>query len=436
MRRILLSLLFAGAAAPPGASWAAPLAAQVPSALAEGDSTLVDRVVAVVGDSVILATQVQEELALATAMGQSLSAEEVLENLINVQLVLQAAGRDSTMVPEDGEVSRRVEAQIERARERFPTQAAFEEALAAQGLTMTAYRDQLNATFRTQLLQAMFFQRELQRTPDLAVTEAELREAFETRRTQLGQRPETYTVHQVLIRSGASDSAWARAERTADSLYTRIQAGEDFEALATARSQDPGSAVQGGDLGWVQRGQMVPEFERAVFSLLDNTVSRPVRSEYGFHVIRVERSRPGEKRVRHILIAPETSDEDRAATRALAEDVARRAREGEDLRALHRAHGDDDLPAEFVMAPSQPGPIPPLFIQQLTGAQEGQVIGPFEAELGRPYFAVLKVVEVRPAGAYSFEDVRESLRAQLMQEKREQRIYQNLRERTHVEIRN
>ena len=431
MQRLLLPLSFSITLV------AAPLAAQVPpGAFTGGDSTLVDRVVAVVGDSAILATQVQEEMALATAMGQPVEAEEVLENLINVQLVLQAAGRDSTLVPEDSEVSRRVETQIERARERFPTQAAFEQALAGQNLTMASYRDQLTATFRTQLLQAMYFQREMQRAPNLAVTEEELRQAFEERRSQLGERPETFSVQQVLIRSGASDSAWARAERTADSLHAQVVGGADFEALARERSQDPGSAVQGGDLGWVQRGQMVPEFEQAVFSLLDNMVSTPVRTDYGFHIIRVERSRPGEKRVRHILIRPETTEEDRAATRTLAEDVARRIREGESPQALHREHGDPDFPSEFTLAPSQPGPIPPLFVQNLAGAQQGQVIGPFEAELGRPYFAVLKVVEVRPAGVYSFEDVRESLRAQILQEKREERVYQSLREHTHVEIRN
>ena len=414
-----------------------PLGAQVaPRGPLAGDSTLVDRVIAVVGDSVILAGQIQEEMLLAEAMGRPVTAEEVLETLVNVQLVLQAAGRDSTLVPDETEVTRRVDLQIERARERFATQAAFEEALAQQGMTMGSYRDQLRATFRTQLLQTTYLQRQLQSAASVAVTEEEMRAVFEQRRGELQQRPETYSVQQVLIRAGASDSAWARAEELADSLHVVLIAGADFETLAREHSQDPGSAAQGGDLGWVPRGQMVPEFEQAVFSLRDQVVSPPVRTEYGFHIIRVERSRPGEKRVRHILVRPETTAEALAETRALAEDVARRLREGEDARALARAHGDDDFPAEFTLAPSQPGSIPPVFVQNVTGAQPGQVIGPFEVDLGRPYFAVLKVTDVRPAGEYVFEDVRESLRAQLLQEKQEERIYQSLRERTHVEIRN
>ena len=417
-------------------SLASPLAGQAPdTAPPTRDSTLVDRVVAVVGDSVILSTQIQEEQALARAMGQTPSETEILENLVNIQLVLQAAGRDSTLTPDEAEVTRRVEVQIERARERFPAQAGFEQALGQQGLTMAAYRDQLSATFRTQLLQAMYFQRALQTAPSVAVTEDELRQTFEDRKDELQERPETYHVQQVLMRSGASDSAWARAERSADSLHARILAGEDFEVLATERSQDPGSAPQGGDLGWVPRGQMVPEFEQAVFSLLDNMVSTPVRTEFGFHIIRVERARPGEKRVRHILIRPETTEEDHVQTRALAEDVAGRIREGEDPRALHREFGDGDFPSEFTMAPSEPGPIPPVFLVNLDGAEEGQVIGPFEADLGRPYFAVLKVTAVRPAGEYTFEDVKESLRAQILQERREERIFQGLREKTHIEIR-
>ena len=70
-------------------------------------------------------------------------------------------------------------------------------------------------------------------------------------------------------------------------LRTRIGSGEAFEAVARANSQDPGSAVNGGVLGWAVDGMMVPEFENAMKSLPKGALSEPIRSSYGYHLIRV-----------------------------------------------------------------------------------------------------------------------------------------------------
>lgn len=78
------------------------------------------------------------------------------------------------------------------------------------------------------------------------------------------------------------------AEARIEALRARIEAGEEFAAVAEEASQDPGSARQGGDLGWVERGMMVPAFEAALFAMEPGTVSEPVRSEFGWHLIRLD----------------------------------------------------------------------------------------------------------------------------------------------------
>ena len=78
------------------------------------------------------------------------------------------------------------------------------------------------------------------------------------------------------------------AEARIKDLSARIEAGEDFAALAEAESQDPGSAREGGNLGWVERGIMVPAFEEALFAMEPGTVSEPVQSEFGWHLIRLD----------------------------------------------------------------------------------------------------------------------------------------------------
>ncbi len=88
-----------------------------------------------------------------------------------------------------------------------------------------------------------------------------------------------------------SDSAKALARAKAEAILDSIRGGADFEEMAKRYSQDPGSAENGGDLGWFRRGQMVREFEDAAFALPDGAVSDVVETEFGYHIIKVERSR-------------------------------------------------------------------------------------------------------------------------------------------------
>jgi foldase protein PrsA len=77
------------------------------------------------------------------------------------------------------------------------------------------------------------------------------------------------------------------AKAKADDLYNQIKGGGDFAKLAKENSQDPASAANGGDLGFFGKGKMVPEFEKAAFELKAGEVSQPIRTVYGYHIIKV-----------------------------------------------------------------------------------------------------------------------------------------------------
>lgn len=104
-----------------------------------------------------------------------------------------------------------------------------------------------------------------------------------------------------------SKDDFASAKKKIDEIAERIKKGEAFDKLAKKYSQDPGSAIKGGDLGFFSRGMMVKPFEDAAFKLKVGEVSKPVRTQYGYHLIKLEAIRnqgKEERRVRHILIKP------------------------------------------------------------------------------------------------------------------------------------
>lgn len=94
----------------------------------------------------------------------------------------------------------------------------------------------------------------------------------------------------ILIRVGQNDDESVRqaALQRADSIYNALANGGDFNALAVSLSQDPGSAPRGGDIGWIQHGQTLPQFDEAVFSLQEGEVSKPVLTDVGYHIIKIK----------------------------------------------------------------------------------------------------------------------------------------------------
>ena len=97
------------------------------------------------------------------------------------------------------------------------------------------------------------------------------------------------------------------ARLKAQDILKRVRAGADFNALARQYSNDLGSSHNGGDLGWIGRGQMVKEFEDAAFALLPGQISDIVETQFGYHIIKVEERRADEVHARHILIAPQNN---------------------------------------------------------------------------------------------------------------------------------
>ena len=413
-------------------------------ALAQEPSTLVDRVVAIVGDTAVLQSDLQEYiLRLQIQQGIRIPQDpkqlesflrQVLDQKINEMLFVIHAEREGITVTE-AELNDVVDDRIARARSQFSSELEFQQALAAEGVTAPEYRIRITEQTRAELLTNRYLQMQVSQMQPVPVSEEEIRETFEAQKQALGNRPATISLKQVVLTPQPSADARLMAEEEAAQALSRARSGEDFARLAREYSDDPGTRDRGGELGWVGKGELVPEFESALFAMNVGDVSDIVETPFGFHIIQLERIRGDERLARHILIRPDMTDQDTIAVHELADQVAAALKAGADIDSLIALYGD---PTERTSLTDFPlDRLPPEYQQALTGAQPGDVLGPFQLSMpGVPSkWIVAKLIARDSGGEWTLDDARESIRTQIQQERMLQRVVDNLRESTYIEKR-
>ena len=179
-----------------------------------------------------------------------------------------------------------VEARLGQIRQSFPTEDAFKQGIAAQGLTV----DQLREQARTSLQVAKVIDVEV--TSKVAVQDDEV-STFYTQNLERFKQGDTVHASHILLGlpPQATPEQKAAAKAQAQAALKQVRGGADFAAVAKAQSQDPGSAPNGGDLGFFPKGQMTPAFEEAAFKLKPGAVSGLVETPFGFHIIKVHERR-------------------------------------------------------------------------------------------------------------------------------------------------
>jgi len=238
-------------------------------------------VVATINGEVVYAGELNREItAIARQYGIDLNSAEgrkqqaeisriVLDQIIEQRLILQEARRRNALATEE-----QVDAALADIKKNFPSDAEFQFALDQRGLTLTDLRNRLRTNLTVQNLQALVSQ--------ATVGAAEIQKYYDQNRREF-DRPEQVRVRHILVET----------EAEARFVLARLARGEKFEELARQLSKDPGSKDQSGDLGFVARGQLVPEFEEAAFGLQPGQTSGVVKTQYGYHVIRGIARQPG-----------------------------------------------------------------------------------------------------------------------------------------------
>lgn len=440
--RLVVRARLAGvlAAAPLFAALGAPV-----QALGQDRERTVDRVVAVVGDSAVLLSQLLNREQEMRASGAPIPAEgsaerddfmrELLDELVDNQVILQAAAQDTLLEIDDDRVEESLQQRMANVESNFGGREQMEQALREAGLSVQSFREMQRDMIGQRLLVQTYVQR-YGGDGAVEVSDEEVREYFEAQRDALQERPATVAFRQVVLTVVPSDSAVAAALELAEALRERAAAGEDFGELAREHSQDPGSAQAGGDLGWFRRGNFAEEFEEAAFALPEGETSEVVETIFGYHVIKVEKVRFAERQARHILIRPRTGSADLTATRVLASELAERAGAGEDFQAIVDEYHDALLPDSATVPRNQIAQLlPPAYLSALSGRSAGEVVGPLQFSYrDEEHFAVLKILETREAGAYVFDELASQIRSGLVEQKRLERLLEGLRDKTYIEI--
>jgi peptidyl-prolyl cis-trans isomerase SurA len=442
--------LAAAQGTPPATPPAAPVTPQLaPTGPAPIDSSAIeiDRIVAVVGSHAILLSDVFAEIAYLRQSGMPAPRDaaqldsisrQVVNDLVNEELLVSDAARQQVEVTDD-DVKQQVDQYVASARRQAGSDERLREELQRAGLgTMEQWRRSLTEQFRKRGLREALLAK-LRRDGKLVpapVTEAEIAAAFAaTSGAERPKRPATVSFRQIIIAPKPAEAAKKAARARIDSLRVELVRGADFAAVAKRESMD-GTAQLGGELGWVRRGKTVPEFEQWAFSLPVGQLSPVIETAYGFHLMRVDSRQPGEVKVRHILIIPQTDSADLARARLAADSVARAWRAGGSYDDLVKRYHD---PVEQSLVSDYPlGQLPEVYQTVLRATAPNTVTDPFDIPNPRsslPKLVVAQVMAKQEEGEYTLDDVRARFRQQLGEKKAFDRYVESLRSQIFVDIR-
>lgn len=273
---------------------------------AQPKGKIIDQVVAVVGNNLILQSDLDNELQQLKSQGNdSLPVDEctILEELLFQKLLVHQAELDSVTVS-DGQI----EGELDQRMRYYVAQAGSEKKLEEfMGKSIAELKADYKEDLRKILL-AKTMQGKI--TQEVKVTPADVRAFYNTiSKDSLPMVNSEVEICQIVKRPPVNEEVKAAVKEKLQKLRDRIVAGEDFAALAVLYSED-GSASFGGELGFKTRNELVSEFSAAGFTLQGKDVSPVIESQYGFHIIQMVERRGEQANLRHILLVPKVLSSD------------------------------------------------------------------------------------------------------------------------------
>ena len=340
---------------------------------------VVDDVIAVVGEDIILQSEVETKFIELT-YSQEVTDEEqarcdLLDQMILNKVLKTHAIRDSLIVGPD-QIEYQLNARLEQIISQVPSVQDFED---YYGRTVNQIKEQLRPLVIDYLLAE---EKKKEITADVRVTPAEVKRLYyRVPEEQLPYYNAEVELAQIVMYPEANEEEEQETMEQMRELKERVLNGADFAELAKEYSEDKGTAEKGGDLGFFRKGQMVEEFEDVAFKLAPGELSRVVKSDFGFHLIQVLERRDESVHARHILIKPKPSEETKLETK-------------EEIDSIYHQIKTDSLLFEYAVD---------LYSEDDQTKQMGGLL--FNPQTGTSYFEIDALLEYDPDMYLAIDDL-------------------------------
>ncbi|MEE8575647.1 MAG: peptidylprolyl isomerase [candidate division Zixibacteria bacterium] len=413
------------------------------SGQAQTPDETIDRIAVIVGNEVILASELGAQLQMYSLQtGKQPETEEefaelkdeLLDQMINDRLFLFEARKDTTITARAEEIAQALDEHITRISSNFPSYDQFLSALAAEGLSVRDLRKRYKAEVENQLLKQKFIQRKLY---SVSVSRHEVEVFHEEFADSIPFQPEGVKLGHILLKVTAAKAIEDSVKALSSELRQRILDGADFATLS-ARYSSMGAGENGGDLGYISKDDVVEEFARAAYTLDIGDISGVIRTQFGYHVIKCEGKRAEKLKLRHILLSVVPGADDSTATVDLADSLLTELRAGADFAEMAKTYStDDETRAQGGelgwFATNQ---LPQEFAEAVSGWKTaGEYRGTVRSDFG---LHLLKLLEYQEQRQYTLDDDFDRIKELARQDKTGKVVddwIQEIRGRTFIEYR-
>ncbi|HFE63428.1 MAG TPA: parvulin peptidyl-prolyl isomerase [Caldithrix sp.] len=385
---------------------------------------LIDGIAAIVGDNVILLSEVNglvTQYAFQNKIDISQQPEiyrqlgkKFLQNLIDQKLLLIKADED-TIKSDEEKVDQSLKQQLDYLIQQAGSTEKLEEYYSEP---LFKIKKDLRKEISNQMRIGMLRERKFGL---IKISRREVENFYRTYKDSLPGRKASVDISHILLQVTPSEKSVQEAYRRISEIKKQLENGVDFAELARKYSEDPGSAQNGGDLGFVSRGTFVKDFEEAAFALKKNQISNIVQSQFGFHIIQLL-DRQGERiHVRHILIRlqPTKQDEERVVRRL--KNIRRKILSGdstfEEMALKYSADPNVQKDKGHLGMFEEGGFQIKEFARAVSSLKEGEISEPFKTEFG---YHIVRLNSRQEARELRLKDDWEQIEQWALQRKREE----------------
>ncbi|MEI3792037.1 MULTISPECIES: peptidylprolyl isomerase [Chryseobacterium] len=389
---------------------------------------LVDGIAAVIGDEIVLESDVNEQMNYAKQQGASETDKcDFLENLISNKLLVYEAKKDTLIENRSAAIKEQANAKYRQLLSQFPDEKTM----------LAAYKfrngyEMKNAIEKIDVDQ-YYGQAKYQRITEKAdVTPNEVTDFYNLYKMQLPEVKDEISLAQIMIYPKLTDAHKEDLIKRLNKIKQDIAAGETFESQARIYSEDEGSAANGGLYKNINKGQMVKPFEAAALNLQENEISDPIESEFGYHIIQLIKKSGKVYDARHILLKATPTDDEIKTAKAKLDSIKKLVLDGkitfkdaafkfsDDKRTkfnagiISGADGSDKIERESI-----PGSI----TYELAGLNKGDITSAFEDEDNkRKVVKIIKLEDVIPAHQITLETDYNRIKQMALNKKRNEMI--------------